>query len=552
MIRPKSSLALLLVLILVVLISATAPAQAAPIPKGAVWHEEYFESEDGTILHADVFRPEHLSEKAKTPVILSIGPYYGTSGTDSSPIMRFPEVFTEGKIMQRGYTWVQVDLRGFGSSGGCGDLGGPGEQMDTKAAVEWAASQPWSTGKVGMWGKSYDAWTQVMALALKPKGLAATVIHSPLLETYRGFYMNGVHYSVGWYLTPTVYAADDLLPPALGSSPNEFVNALGGTATNPDCYAENHALTLYPEHDFTYWNERDIVEQAQRSDVPTLWSHGALDANTKPDNFLDVYSKLRGPKKVWFGQYDHVRGNEVNFVGRDGFMDQAMRWFDYYVKGVPLSKAPVTKDPSATIQQGNDGKWRLEKQWPPADAKYYSLPLGNGGYTDDPQDNSATNPSVGAWTFTQPMPYDVHYAGVPKLEVNVQAISPRVNLIALVYSVTPSGSARLMTRGAYATGSGEIEFELYPQDYRIPRGNRIGVFVSGSDSLWYTPQVFSMTPVLVTEGSLSLPFLSWDRDEFVAGRPASAMLTWPVASVPTRMMKEFEKQAKLPPPMKER
>ena len=33
-----------------------------------------------------------------------------------------------------------------------------------------------------------------------------------------------------------------------------------------------------------------------------LWSHGFLDANTKPDNFLDVYSQLTGPKRAWFGQ----------------------------------------------------------------------------------------------------------------------------------------------------------------------------------------------------------------------------------------------------------
>jgi alpha/beta superfamily hydrolase len=63
-----------------------------------------------------------------------------------------------------------VDSRGYGSSGGCYDLGGSGEQADAKAAVEWAASQSWSTGKVGMWGKSYDAWTQVMAMATKAKG----------------------------------------------------------------------------------------------------------------------------------------------------------------------------------------------------------------------------------------------------------------------------------------------------------------------------------------------------------------------------------------------
>ena len=48
--------------------------------------------------------------------------------------------------MERGYTFVMVDLRGFGGSSGCLDWGGPGEQADVVEAVKWAASQPWSTG----------------------------------------------------------------------------------------------------------------------------------------------------------------------------------------------------------------------------------------------------------------------------------------------------------------------------------------------------------------------------------------------------------------------
>ena len=72
--------------------------------------------------------------------------------------------------MERGYTWVQVDLRGFGGSSGCLDWGGPGEQADVKAAVEWAATQPWSTGKVGMYGKSYDGVTGLIGIAQQPAG----------------------------------------------------------------------------------------------------------------------------------------------------------------------------------------------------------------------------------------------------------------------------------------------------------------------------------------------------------------------------------------------
>ncbi|HEX2240718.1 MAG TPA: CocE/NonD family hydrolase [Actinomycetota bacterium] len=557
--KTKRALLLLSVVALLASVFPIAPGHAAPVPEGATWTEVFFPSEDGTMLHADVLRPAHLSEKAKTPVILSIGPYFGSGGSLDSydpdaqgPIDRFRDLWEGGDIFKRGYTWVQVDSRGFGSSGGCTDYGGPGEQMDVKAAVEWAATQPWSTGKVGMWGKSYDAWTQVMALAHKPKGLAAAVIQSPVLETYRIQYMNGIHYSVNWYLTPALYSVlYDLAPPSTAdATPEEFAYSTAGTATNPHCYAENIVMTKVPLKDIPYWQERDIIAEAAKAKTPTLWSFGFLDANTKPDNFLPVYSKLRGPKTAWFGQYDHVRGNEVQFVGKDGFMDQAMRWFDHYLKGMPLAKAPVHKDPKVTVQQG-DGKWRLESQWPPSDARYYSLPLAAGTYEDE-RTNTAATPTSGTWTFTQPMPYDVHFAGVPKLKVDVQTASPRANLIALVYSVSRDGTARLITRGALAVdGSKEVAFDLYPQDYRIPKGSRIGIFISGSDTSWFEPQVYSQLPVEVTGGSLSLPFLSFDRDEFVEGKAATAMLQWPVTSVDEGMIKEREKKAKLPPPMKE-
>ena len=128
------------------------------------------------MLHADVMLPKERKDGQKHPMILSIGPYFGSGSqnapgydpTGEGPSDRFDDLIEQGEIFQKGYGLIYVDSRGFGSSGGCNDLGGPGEQMDTKAAVEWAAKQPFSTGKVGMWGKSYDAWTQVMALSQKP------------------------------------------------------------------------------------------------------------------------------------------------------------------------------------------------------------------------------------------------------------------------------------------------------------------------------------------------------------------------------------------------
>src|SRR5439155_15149762 len=88
------------------------------------------------------------------------------------PSRRFYDFLDLSQLLSRGYTYVMVDLPGFGGSGGCTDWGGNREQLAVKSAVEWAAAQPWSTGRVAMFGKSYDGWTGLMGIAQQPKGLA--------------------------------------------------------------------------------------------------------------------------------------------------------------------------------------------------------------------------------------------------------------------------------------------------------------------------------------------------------------------------------------------
>ena len=51
--------------------------------------------------------------------------------------------------------------------------------------VEWAADQPWSTGKVGLLGISYFAGSQWRVAAQQPKGLSAIVPWEGMSDYYR-------------------------------------------------------------------------------------------------------------------------------------------------------------------------------------------------------------------------------------------------------------------------------------------------------------------------------------------------------------------------------
>src|SRR5690349_15675113 len=140
---------------------AVAGASGVAYPD-ADWSQDWIHSSDGVTLHADVLRPKGSTDATKTPVILSIGPYFNHSGQtgpagpaegtnydpvgpNAGPSERFQD-FVEGSgLLRKGYRFVMVDLRGFGGSNACVDWAGAGEQPHVVSAVKWAARQAGST-----------------------------------------------------------------------------------------------------------------------------------------------------------------------------------------------------------------------------------------------------------------------------------------------------------------------------------------------------------------------------------------------------------------------
>ncbi len=496
------------------------PATAlAEVPENADWSEEYIVTPGEPTLHVDILKPKGVEPGTKLPSIVSVGPYFAHTGstpdgptpTNQGPTLRWADLIEEAQIFERGYALIQVDLRGFGGSAGCNDFGGPGEQTDVKRAVEWTTSQPWSNGKAALYGKSYDGWTGVMGLSEKPKGLAAAIIQSPIIDGYRTLYNHGVHYGSGWYGTPALYQGIDAMPPSPFDSPEYFAGS--ATGTNPACYAQNIAQqngSLDHDDALGFWKARDLPN-ARGAAIPTLWSHGFNDANTKPDNFLPVYETLTGPKRVWAGQFAHDRGNEVDKVGHDGFFDDVIVWLDRYVKGDTTAKPNA--EPSAEIGEG-DGRWRHEAQYPPADVVMRRMTVNAGAFTDTPSDDFGSGDAT--WSITEPLPHDARVAGTPMLEVEASSSHPRAHLIAQVFDIDETGKAVVMHRGAHVVkgDAGKLKFDLFPNDYTLKAGHRLGLRLTADDFEWFLPP-HSGAPVEVTGGTLEMPFLTYIRDTFL-------------------------------------
>ena len=79
----------------------------------------------------------------------------------------------------------------------------PGETKDYYEAIEWAAAQPWSTGKVGLNGISYYAINQWAVAALQPPHITAIIPWEGAADFYRDFARHGGVESNGfaevWY-----------------------------------------------------------------------------------------------------------------------------------------------------------------------------------------------------------------------------------------------------------------------------------------------------------------------------------------------------------------
>ena len=572
--RFLNAAACVLVLASVGFVAAPTVLAAAPPPPGSTWSETFIDTPDGERLHVDVMRPTGLTPADKTPVILIVSPYLGMASLTEQPgpSNRFYDFINGAKVFERGYSVVMVSLRGTGGSSGCLDILGPGEQTDIRTAINWAASQPWSTGKVGMYGKSYDANTGVVATTLGTPGLAAVVAQEIVPDRYRGSYSERVRLIQSLVYPSASYGSGGEGTFSINGSQEYLTNSLSHSA---DCQAR--LLDHYNESEAApFWQVRDFVERAEGSTVPTFITAGYLDTNTNiGGGAVEYFNALEGPKRMWIGWWDHVRGNDKVgsrlAMGRAGFFDEVMRFFDHYVKGVSLEDAPTDEDPIIAAQ-GSDGTWREEEAFPPEDASTFVSPLLPGTYEDD-GNNVGSNDSGagpggagatldeqtghGTWTFSPPLEHRAHLMGIPSARVTLDLEVPRTNLAVNVYDVAPDGEATMITRGA-AMVDHELTWQnvqLFPADWTFEPGHRIGVLISGANAEAYV-HVPTNTTVGATDATVRLPFLRYIREVDLQGDIAPRLQSYLAAApfevdagtIAARTSEGFQ----LPPPLVER
>jgi putative CocE/NonD family hydrolase len=496
------------------------------VPEGSVWTQHYFPSADdsGTELHADVLLPEGLRPGQKVPVILSVGPYFSHAGQTgpegfphTGPSPRFNDFLEGADVFDNGYAFVMVDLRGFGGSTGCLDWAGPGEQADVKAAIAWAARQSWSTGAVGMYGKSYDAVTGLIGNNLDQRALKAVVAQEPVWDMYQYIYSNGVP-RPNVTGTANAYNGIATFDPMADDDARYQANARW-EQTHPECVEQNSAGYRIADQWSEHWKARDLAKAAEGSDTPLFVTQGFVENNTKPEEMQEYLDNHRGPERGWLGQWDHVRGGDRVgdgrlAMGREGWYEETLSFYDQYLKGA----RPTVRYPAYSVEDST-GAWRAQRTWPVVE-RSVTLPLGGGSYVDDGgasarADLAATGeesaartprPPSGDWdmenapaveapaaeglakgvaerqaagdvtssflVWSKPAERPVRVTGTPQIRLTARGEG---NVMLKLYDVAPDGSAVMFDEQVSLVETGRLSVDLKSTDWTLGSGHVLAV-----------------------------------------------------------------------------
>lgn len=370
---------------------------------------------DGTVLRADVYRPD---ADGRFPALLRRTPYSKNAGDA-------PAGFRD--LAALGYVVVVQDTRGRYASEG---VAVPHDEAeDGYDTVEWVAALPWVNGRVGMYGGSYVATTQLTAASLAPPHLVAIAPSSSYASRYDMVFQGGAFYlsdGLGWNLGQ----AADVRRRLAGASFEERDGPIGLSRREraelqsrwlfhvplasidvldlPRLAPGYYDMLAHPGYD-AFWETYDISRRHDRFETPALHVTGWYDTLLKGtmENFRGLRmhaatQRAREGQRLIVGPWTHsgptLASTSIGDVdyGPDAGLDYAglmRRWYDHWLRDGDDS---VMDGGPVRIFVMGVNRWRDEREWPPARAvptPYYlragAVAGGDGGLSTDPPGDEA-------------------------------------------------------------------------------------------------------------------------------------------------------------------
>lgn len=496
---------------------------------------------DGAVLRADVFRPVG---DGGYPVLMTLGPYgkglafsegyapmwqrlvaaYPDAVAATSNSYQVWETVDPEKWVPDGYVCIRVDSRGAGRSAGLLDMLSSQEALDYYEAIEWAATQAWSTGRVGLLGISYYAANQWAVAALHPPHLVAICPWEGFTDIYRDLFRHGgilSRFGQPWQ-DNQIFTVQHGVGERGRRNPNTGELVAGPptltetelTRTRVETVTEGKARILLD--DFS----RDRTPDLARIEVPVLsaanWAHSLHTRG----NF-DAFGKISSSQK-WL----EAHGNEhyAEFYTDYG-VDLQKRFFGHFLKGADTgwdAQPPVWLNVRHV-----DGSFegRAEHEWPLARTEWtrFYLDAADATLTTEmpAQDGStefdALGPGADFWTAALIEPVEITGPASARIRLastttdadvftTLRVQDPEGREISLVSAIDEHGviavgwlraSHRELDEQAsrphqpwhahqrllpLTPGSPvDLDIEIWPTSIVVPAGFRLGVTLSGRD-----------------------------------------------------------------------
>lgn len=317
------------------------------------------------------------------PVLVRASPYL--AGGLENTMAADPEYAMRTQFVPKGYVVAYIPVRGTGDAGGCMEMMSAKEVSDVEQMIDWLAIQPWSNGKVGIIGLSYDG-TMAWALASTGNPYVKTIVPMDAYpDLYPWLYMNGVDglNALPWYaVMQAAYGAG-------GANRTEAQRVWGAACPAAIDLAAASATASAGQGRSAYWDERDWRQEVlERYEGSVLMVHGLRDFNVLPSSqvgFLDDLELHGIPTKLILGQWAHTfpdvdpydldanKTFQRHAYARMDWAEIQLHWFDYWLKG----KQKTDLGPRVQIQD-SAGHWSSETAWTPADAAKVVGYLVNG------------------------------------------------------------------------------------------------------------------------------------------------------------------------------
>lgn len=327
-----------------------------------------FTGTTSTQLYVDYVMPEG---DGPFPVILVFTPYQSPDaavpGGEGGPLAGDDPPYDQELVdyfVPRGYVVAFADVRGNHNAGGCVGQTDPPQWQDGYDYVEWLGTQPWSNGKVGMHGISYDGETQYTTAMMQPPHLVTIVPASSVSNQYDWSFYEGVPYELQPALGMVAYFAGSAAPSSRPEDAPLYPEKL-------ECQGEMMQAGLDFSGDATpFWKERDYRPMAGQIKASVLNVHGLADWNVRPVHIDPLFNDVTSEKRAIYGQWRH------QYPLRDDWETIRLAWYDYFLLGRDNGILDIL--PPVLIQDSEFG-WHGMDSFPPRTQDWLSLELSADG-----------------------------------------------------------------------------------------------------------------------------------------------------------------------------